>query len=159
MSRAINAPDAELTIRSAQMSDAPSLAADKGADIADVYAFVRPGGTTHLVLAMTVHPGATSATTFDPKEPSRSIPILLQAYEALDRLATSSEWSLTRHPWVDVKRRELMDAFSQGADVHTRTARAIFGVEESQVTREMRGDRKADALVSAASAENRCIDA
>jgi DNA polymerase-1 len=38
--------------------------------------------------------------------------------------------------------RELMDAFSQGADVHVRTARAIFGVEESQVTREMRGQAK-----------------
>ena len=47
--------------------DAPSLVTDKGADIADVYAFMRPGSTTHLVLAMTVHPGATTATTFDPK--------------------------------------------------------------------------------------------
>ena len=47
--------------------DAPSLVIDKGADIADVYAFMRPGSTTHLVLAMTVHPGATSTTTFDTK--------------------------------------------------------------------------------------------
>jgi hypothetical protein len=46
--------------------DAPSLVTDKGADIADVYAFMRPGGTTHLVLVMTVHPGATATTTFDP---------------------------------------------------------------------------------------------
>lgn len=46
--------------------DAPSLVTDKGADIGDVYSFMRPGGTTHLVLAMTVHPGATAATTFDP---------------------------------------------------------------------------------------------
>ncbi len=38
--------------------------------------------------------------------------------------------------------RELMDAFSRGADVHTRTARAIFGVDESAVTREMRGQAK-----------------
>jgi DNA polymerase-1 len=38
--------------------------------------------------------------------------------------------------------RELMDAFGQAADVHTRTARAIFGVEDSQVTREMRGQAK-----------------
>jgi DNA polymerase-1 len=37
---------------------------------------------------------------------------------------------------------ELMDAFSRGADVHTRTARAIFGVEEDKVTREMRGQAK-----------------
>jgi DNA polymerase-1 len=37
---------------------------------------------------------------------------------------------------------ELMDAFGKGADVHTRTARAIFSVEESAVTREMRGQAK-----------------
>src|SRR5262249_2969971 len=38
--------------------------------------------------------------------------------------------------------RELMDAFSQGADVHTRTARAIFGVAEDAVTSKMRGQAK-----------------
>ncbi|MFI5309543.1 MAG: DNA polymerase, partial [Polyangiales bacterium] len=37
---------------------------------------------------------------------------------------------------------ELMDAFGKGADVHTRTARAIFGVDEAGVTREMRGQAK-----------------
>jgi DNA polymerase-1 len=37
---------------------------------------------------------------------------------------------------------ELMDAFSKAADVHTRTARAIFGVDEDKVTREMRGQAK-----------------
>ena len=47
--------------------DAPSLVDDRGADIADVYAFMRPGGSTHLVLAMTVHPGATTTTLFDEK--------------------------------------------------------------------------------------------
>jgi DNA polymerase-1 len=38
--------------------------------------------------------------------------------------------------------RELLDAFSHSADVHTRTARAIFGVDEAHVTREMRGQAK-----------------
>jgi DNA polymerase I len=38
--------------------------------------------------------------------------------------------------------RELIDAFSHGADVHGRTARAIFGVDEAQVTRDMRGQAK-----------------
>lgn len=50
-----------------------------------------------------------AATTFDPQQPSKSIPILLQAYDAIDQLALSGDWSLSRHPWVDVKRRELMD--------------------------------------------------
>lgn len=48
--------------------DAPSLATtDKGADIADVYAFMRPASSSHLVLGMTVHPNATATTTFDTK--------------------------------------------------------------------------------------------
>jgi DNA polymerase-1 len=38
--------------------------------------------------------------------------------------------------------RELTEAFQGDADVHTRTARAIFGVPESEVTREMRGQAK-----------------
>jgi LmbE family N-acetylglucosaminyl deacetylase len=51
-----------------------------------------------------------AATTFDPKEPSRSIPLLLQALDELRRLAAGNEWARSRHPWVDVKEAELMDA-------------------------------------------------
>lgn len=46
--------------------DAPSLAVDPGPDIADVYAFMRPESTSHMVLSMTVATGATSGTPFDP---------------------------------------------------------------------------------------------
>jgi DNA polymerase-1 len=38
--------------------------------------------------------------------------------------------------------RELLDAYQHGADVHARTARAIFGVAEDAVTREMRAQAK-----------------
>jgi DNA polymerase-1 len=38
--------------------------------------------------------------------------------------------------------RELLAAFGENTDVHTRTARAIFGVAEDAVTREMRGQAK-----------------
>jgi DNA polymerase-1 len=38
--------------------------------------------------------------------------------------------------------RELIAAFTEGADVHHRTARAIFGVDDAGVTREMRGQAK-----------------
>ena len=38
--------------------------------------------------------------------------------------------------------RELLAAFGENTDVHTRTARAIFGVPEDAVTREMRGQAK-----------------
>jgi DNA polymerase-1 len=37
---------------------------------------------------------------------------------------------------------ELVSAFSNDADVHVRTARALFGVAEADVTREMRGQAK-----------------
>lgn len=37
----------------------------------------------------------------------------------------------------------LMEAFSRGEDIHTRTAAEVFGVEPSQVTPEMRGRAKA----------------
>jgi DNA polymerase I len=37
---------------------------------------------------------------------------------------------------------ELVSAFSSDADVHVRTARALFGVAEADVTREMRGQAK-----------------
>jgi DNA polymerase-1 len=37
---------------------------------------------------------------------------------------------------------ELLDAFRSNADVHVRTARALFGVDEAGVTREMRGQSK-----------------
>jgi DNA polymerase-1 len=37
---------------------------------------------------------------------------------------------------------ELSAAFRENADVHARTARAIFGVEEDELTREMRGRAK-----------------
>jgi DNA polymerase-1 len=38
--------------------------------------------------------------------------------------------------------RELLAAFGENTDVHTRTARAIFSVAEDKVTREMRGQAK-----------------
>src|SRR5207253_437853 len=44
--------------------DAPSLTSDVGADIADVFAFVRPDAPGHMVLAMTVHPDAPQTATF-----------------------------------------------------------------------------------------------
>ncbi|MBV9497281.1 MAG: PIG-L family deacetylase [Acidobacteria bacterium] len=46
---------------------------------------------------------------FDPRNPPKSIPVLLQAYDELERInARGGEWS--RHPWLDVKRKELLEA-------------------------------------------------
>jgi DNA polymerase-1 len=37
---------------------------------------------------------------------------------------------------------ELVDAFTKGEDVHVRTAKAVFGVDDAAVTRELRGQAK-----------------
>jgi LmbE family N-acetylglucosaminyl deacetylase len=49
-----------------------------------------------------------ASDTFDPKNPSKSIPLLLQAYDLLDRLGANAAWST--HPWVTVKMRDLQAA-------------------------------------------------
>jgi LmbE family N-acetylglucosaminyl deacetylase len=51
-----------------------------------------------------------AAGTFDLKSPEKSIPLLLQASDALDRLGASPAWSARVTPWIDVKRRELLEA-------------------------------------------------
>ncbi|HEX9161795.1 MAG TPA: PIG-L family deacetylase, partial [Thermoanaerobaculia bacterium] len=48
--------------------------------------------------------------TFDVRDPSKSIPVLLQALQELERLATTDAWSSKTNPWTDVKRRELLEA-------------------------------------------------
>lgn len=50
-----------------------------------------------------------AADTFDPRSPQKSIPILLDAWEALERLGARPEWSARVNPWIEVKRRELLE--------------------------------------------------
>ncbi|MEA2165118.1 MAG: hypothetical protein QOK37_3245 [Thermoanaerobaculia bacterium] len=46
--------------------------------------------------------------TYDPKDPSKTIPLLLQAYDRLALLGGSGPWS--SHPWPGVKLRDLQNA-------------------------------------------------
>ncbi|HSP14333.1 MAG TPA: PIG-L family deacetylase [Thermoanaerobaculia bacterium] len=48
--------------------------------------------------------------TFDAHNPAKSIPTLLQALQELDRLGATEAWSSRANPWIDVKRRELLEA-------------------------------------------------
>ncbi|HEV8659322.1 MAG TPA: PIG-L family deacetylase [Thermoanaerobaculia bacterium] len=48
--------------------------------------------------------------TFDVRDPSKSIPLLLQGLQELDRLGATDAWSSRSNPWVEVKRRELLEA-------------------------------------------------
>ena len=52
--------------------------------------------------------------TFDIHNPSKTIPTLLQALQELDRLGATG-WSSMANPWVDVKRRELLEVIRQCA--------------------------------------------
>jgi LmbE family N-acetylglucosaminyl deacetylase len=58
-----------------------------------------------------------AAETFDPKNPQASLPLLLQAHAALEQLRANPEWSLTRKPWLEQKKRELLDAIRDAAGI------------------------------------------
>src|SRR5712691_90924 len=51
-----------------------------------------------------------AADAFDPKAPQKSIPLLLQALDGLDRLGATAAWAPRVNPWITVKRRDLLDA-------------------------------------------------
>jgi LmbE family N-acetylglucosaminyl deacetylase len=55
--------------------------------------------------------------TFDPKDPSKSIPTLLLAWDQLDRLGASGPWLPSVNPWTEVKRQELLDAIRACAGI------------------------------------------
>ncbi|HEX7150676.1 MAG TPA: PIG-L family deacetylase [Thermoanaerobaculia bacterium] len=46
---------------------------------------------------------------FDPKSPQKSVPRLLDALDALDRLGAQPGWQPKASRWVEVKRQELLD--------------------------------------------------
>ncbi|HVR38597.1 MAG TPA: PIG-L family deacetylase [Thermoanaerobaculia bacterium] len=58
-----------------------------------------------------------AADSFDPKNPSASIPLLLQASDLLDRLGAGDAWSPRVNPWIDVKRAELLEAIRMCAGI------------------------------------------
>jgi LmbE family N-acetylglucosaminyl deacetylase len=56
-----------------------------------------------------------ASDTFDPKNPAKTIPLLLQAYDLLDRLRAGGAWANT--PWTDVKMRDLQMAIRACAGI------------------------------------------
>jgi LmbE family N-acetylglucosaminyl deacetylase len=55
--------------------------------------------------------------TFDEKNPSKSIPILLQAFDELTRLGATGAWAPNVNPWIEVKRQDLMEAIRMAAGI------------------------------------------
>lgn len=70
-----------------------------------------PGGETVGTLL------ERAAKEFDPDEPQASVPVLLEALQALDRLRARPEWSDRSKPWLDGKRRDLLEAIRECAGI------------------------------------------
>src|SRR3954471_21936463 len=58
-----------------------------------------------------------AADAFDPRNPAKSLPVLMQAYDAMQKLATQPEWAAPKNPWLDVKKRDLVDVILASAGV------------------------------------------
>jgi LmbE family N-acetylglucosaminyl deacetylase len=74
-----------------------------------------------------------AADTFDPKNPQKTIPVLIQALDELDRLGASPAWSPQAHPWIAVKRSEVLKALRDCAgmsiDVSASDSSVVAGGE------------------------------
>jgi LmbE family N-acetylglucosaminyl deacetylase len=51
-----------------------------------------------------------ASDTFEPKNPTKSIPLLLQALDGLDHLGATPAWNPRVNPWIAIKRRDLLEA-------------------------------------------------
>lgn len=69
-----------------------------------------------------------AADTFDPDNPSKTLPLLLQAHDLLDRLGASDAWAPRVNPWIAVKRAELVDAIRACAGISIDVAAADSSV-------------------------------
>jgi LmbE family N-acetylglucosaminyl deacetylase len=58
-----------------------------------------------------------AADSFDPDKPPASVPLLLQALDALTRLGATPAWDAKNNPWFAVKHRELLDAIRDCAGI------------------------------------------
>jgi LmbE family N-acetylglucosaminyl deacetylase len=56
-----------------------------------------------------------ASDSYDPKNPAKTIPLLLQAYDLLDRLRAGGAWASS--PWADVKQRDLLNAIRACAGI------------------------------------------
>ena len=57
-----------------------------------------------------------AADKFDPDNPQASVPLLVRAYALLDG-QLSAEWPARTMPWIDSKKRELLDAIRDCAGI------------------------------------------
>lgn len=58
-----------------------------------------------------------AADAFDPKSPQASVPLLIQALNALEQLRALPEWSDVQKPWLETKRLAILDAIRDCAGI------------------------------------------
>jgi LmbE family N-acetylglucosaminyl deacetylase len=58
-----------------------------------------------------------AADSFDADKPSASVPLLIEAWNALEQLGATPEWSLARKPWLADKRNDLLAAIRDAAGI------------------------------------------
>lgn len=58
-----------------------------------------------------------AASTFDENKPGATVPHLIEALRAIDRLAATPEWSDQQKPWLETKKRDILDAIRAAAGI------------------------------------------
>jgi LmbE family N-acetylglucosaminyl deacetylase len=58
-----------------------------------------------------------AAATFDENKPSATVPVLLEALRALERLRANPDWSERKKPWIEEKKNDLLDAIRDCAGI------------------------------------------
>lgn len=58
-----------------------------------------------------------AAAEFDPDRPQASVPLLIQAHEAIERLRATAEWSDRNKPWLEGKKHDLLEAIRECAGI------------------------------------------
>jgi LmbE family N-acetylglucosaminyl deacetylase len=58
-----------------------------------------------------------AADTFDPNKPASSVPLLIDALNAIARLRATPEWSMQAKPWIETKEQEILNAIRDCAGI------------------------------------------
>jgi LmbE family N-acetylglucosaminyl deacetylase len=58
-----------------------------------------------------------AADTFDPNQPANTVPLLIDALNALARLRATPEWSDRAKPWVKTKEQDILNAIRDAAGI------------------------------------------
>jgi len=58
-----------------------------------------------------------AASTFDENKPGATVPHLIEALRAIERLGATPEWADQQKPWLETKKRDVLDAIRAAAGI------------------------------------------